>query len=150
MNSLFFTLERVRFLSFEVSAPTGAVICSGGGQVQIELLDEQCLLSRESGRSKLSTGNELSFSNCYRWNFDPSGSIRLAHLRLGDDEPYFLVELLPQGNRTWASVNSHHCGEDAYSATLQHNSEELVTVEWVIKGPRKGEIIRTSYRITAT
>ena len=67
-------------------------------------------------------------------------TLRLEHLRFGEDRPVYLFDLAPAGDRGWRSVSPHLCSEDCYAAVLLVRDNGIL-LRWSIDGPRKKETI---------
>ncbi len=99
----------------------------------------------ESGEWITINHKTVSFFNVYRWSLiEECGIIRLEHLRLGIDNPVFLVNFAPVNNRILHSMTPHLCGADQYSATLSSNGG-AVYLSWIVQGPTKSEEINCVY-----
>lgn len=117
----------------------------GRGEVLVSKPAETILVFQERGSWQMKQGQDISFSNTFRWTLDRSaGMISLEHLRHGPDQPVFLFYLTPTSNNLLASVDSHLCEEDVYLATVpwDHHS---IRLNWRIIGPKKNEEMEYCY-----
>ena len=139
-------LRRVHRLHFE--ARTAGLTGWNGrgiGEVEVELPEPNVIVFHESGIWNPTQGRELRFHNVYRWSSAGDQVVRLEHLRFGPDRPVHLFDLVSESEQVWSSINSHLCGEDAYSAWLRRN-EGGILLRWSVGGPRKQEHIDYTYR----
>lgn len=117
----------------------------GQGEVLINRVDEKTLVFHERGFWQMKQGQDISFSNVFRWTLDrEAGMISLEHLRHGSDQPVFLFHLAPAGNQLLASVESHLCEEDAYLATVPWD-QYGIRLNWRVIGPKKNEEMEYCY-----
>ena len=119
-------------------------IGNGVGSVAIESPSTQVVIFNESGTSRLTSGRELRFTNAYRWSLVGQRSVRLEHLRFGQNRPVYLFDLAPEDESTWTSVTPHHCRDDLYSVRLELG-QDVVSLRWMIVGPGKREDIECVY-----
>ena len=97
---------------------------SGQGEVRVETPSPSVILFNESGSwtpqiEPHQESHPVRFRNTFRWTFEADGSIlHLEHLRFGPDHPVYLFDLAPSSPVRWMTLNPHHCGADAYQATL--------------------------------
>ncbi|MBC8136246.1 MAG: hypothetical protein H8F28_10195 [Fibrella sp.] len=139
-------LQRVRTVEF-VTHGTSATGWSGGGSgvVTVESPSSTVLVFRESGIWRPTGGRDLRFHNVYRWTcFDKS--VRLEHLRFGDEHPVFLFDLAPDPDGIWSSLTPHLCRQDTYTARLRQE-EAVLFLAWTITGPEKREEIAYKYSL---
>lgn len=116
----------------------------GAGSVTVENPQKDVLIFFERGEWKSTDGHSFSFKNAYRWKRTAS-SLKLEHLRLGINNPVFLVELHPVSVNKWQSWKPHVCGEDLYSGTLNVHRDKI-NLEWIVQGPRKNEKLVNTYK----
>lgn len=145
-------LRRLRTLAFAArSQKATGWNGQGHGQVAVDAPTPDALVFHETGQWQPS-GREhlpsLQFSNTYRWTLVDEKTVRLEHLRLGPENPIFLVDLQPDPDHGWASVTPHECVADLYALTLSVESDGI-TVEWKITGPKKDEHITYRYGFDA-
>ena len=106
---------------------------------------ENVLIFHERGAWRIKKGQDISFSNTFRWMFDcDAGMISLEHLRHGPDQPVFLLYLTPNSNHLLASIDSHLCEEDVYLATVPWDRHSI-RLNWRVIGPKKNEEIECCY-----
>ncbi|NNM44282.1 MAG: winged helix-turn-helix transcriptional regulator [Chlamydiae bacterium] len=120
---------------------------NGKGKAEILLTKESdnVLIFQEKGTWKAKDGNEMDFSNCFRWTLDPiMGRISLEHLRRGMNHPVFLFQLAPSGKHTLSSVDTHLCGRDAYFGQA-FCDRKCIRLTWRVIGPKKNEEIEYCY-----
>jgi hypothetical protein len=103
----------------------------------VQVFHERGLWRPEGGE------RDIRFSNVFRWTVC-GGTIRLEHLRFGEDHPVYLFDLAPAGDREWRSVSPHLCREDCYAAVLLIR-DGGIALRWSIDGPRKQESIEYHY-----
>jgi hypothetical protein len=116
----------------------------GVGSVEVHEAANAVLLFHERGTWR-PEGREqdIRFSNVFRWTVC-GGTIRLEHLRFGEDSPVYLFDLAPGGDREWRSVSPHLCSEDCYAAVLLIRDDGIV-LRWSIDGPQKRASIEYLY-----
>jgi hypothetical protein len=106
---------------------------------------EGTIIFTESGVWRPEHGRDIRFSNVYRWTAGGE-SIRLEHLRFGDDHPVYLFDLGPVSEREWRSLSPHQCSEDCYAAVLTARDEDII-LRWSVDGPTKQEVIEYTYSL---
>ncbi len=107
--------------------------------------EDNALVFHEKGIHKNRQGEEIAFSNVFRWTLDKeAGLISLEHLRHGLKSPVFLFHLSPTGNHSLASVESHECGQDSYFGQIFFDQKKVHLNIRVI-GPKKNEEIDYYY-----
>lgn len=117
----------------------------GAGEVLVSKENETALLFQERGAWQMQKGEQISFSNTFRWTLDQSaGMISLEHLRLGPNAPVFLFHLAPTDGHLMASVEAHLCEEDAYSAQAVWDRHSI-HLTWRAIGPKKNENMEYFY-----
>jgi hypothetical protein len=117
----------------------------GKGEVLVMIEGESTLIFNEKGSWKGKQGNEIDFSNVFRWTLDrDAGLISLEHLRRGINNPVFLFHLAPSGNNTLSSIDSHLCGGDSYFGQILYDQRSL-RLNWRVIGPKKNEEIDYYY-----
>jgi hypothetical protein len=134
-------LSRVRALSF---VGRGAAWNGKGiGSVIAETTSVGAITFSESGFWTPEMGRETRFHNVFRWS-KVGDTLRLEHLRFGEENPVFLFNLAAAGEREWRSVSPHLCSEDCYAAVMQVLDEQII-LQWQVTGPRKQEAIDYIY-----
>lgn len=117
----------------------------GTGIVSITNQNDTALIFAEKGSWHLNNGQEVDFSNIFRWTIDrEAGMISLEHLRYGEQNPVFLFHLVPTGNNMLASVESHLCQEDAYMAQIPWDNA-TIRLNWRVIGPKKNDELEYIY-----
>jgi len=148
LQSLWDKLALVKLLSFHAKSKSqeeNGWNGHGKGQVMVNKEDPNVLLFTEKGTWKGKQGEELSFSNVFRWTFDRNaGMISLESLRRGPDHPVFLFHLAPTGNSSLSSVDSHLCEGDTYFGQIFFDRHSL-RLNWRVIGPKKNEEIDYFY-----
>lgn len=135
-------LNYVKELSFHAktnSKGPGGWNGKGKGEVHVAKNSDNELVFTEKGTWKGENNRETVFSNIFRWTLDTSaGIISLEHLRRGLNNPVLLFHLVPSGNQSLTSIDSHLCGGDTYFGQIfyDHNSLRL---NWKVIGPKKNE-----------
>ncbi len=141
-------LQKVKTLMFNANTKVqqeGGWHGKGQGEVTIIKESDHALLFQEKGTWQGKQGNELNFSNTFRWSFDRlSGVISLEHLRRGPDHPVFLFHLAPSGKNSLSSVDSHLCEGDTYFGQIYFDHHGL-RLNWRVIGPKKNEEIDYYY-----
>ncbi|NKB71562.1 MAG: hypothetical protein GKR89_31195 [Candidatus Latescibacteria bacterium] len=141
-------LGRVQQLRFQARSALGGAGWNGRGRglVAVQRAAADTLVFTESGTWKGAGGRAFQFSNVYRWRLDRAGgALNLEHLRLGLEQPVFLVRLVPGDRGGLVSEVPHPCGADRYAAVLRPVWRG-VELRWHISGPAKDEDIRYTYR----
>ena len=117
----------------------------GKGEVVVTRPSDSILIFQERGTWKFQEGQDIDFSNVFRWILDRNaGMISLEHLRFGPDNPVFLFYLAPTGNNILASVESHLCEEDVYNAQVPWD-RSTIRLNWRVIGPKKNEELEYCY-----
>lgn len=117
----------------------------GKGDVLVSKPADSTLLFYERGTWQGKQGQDMTFSNTFRWTLDRSAAmISLEHLRHGKDQPVFLFHLIPTSNNLLASLDSHYCEEDVYLATVPWDRHSI-RLNWRVIGPKKNEEMEYSY-----
>ena len=117
----------------------------GKGDVMVSKETEKAWLFHERGSWLMEKGQEVTFSNVFRWTLDrKAGVISLEHLRLGPNAPVFLFHLAPVAEHLLSSVDAHLCEEDAYFAQVVWDSHGI-RLNWRVIGPRKNEEMEYYY-----
>lgn len=117
----------------------------GKGEVVVTREGSNIFIFSEKGTWNGKQGEELSFSNVFRWTLDRrAGVISLEHLRQGPDRPVFLFHLAPSGKHSLSSVDSHLCGGDTYFGQI-HFDQHSLRLNWRVIGPKKNEEIDYYY-----
>ncbi len=114
----------------------------GKGNVLVAFDSDAILTFHERGSWQ---SQNMTFSNTFRWTIDRSaGMISLEHLRLGPNNPVFLFHLVPTGNQSLASIDSHLCEEDVYLAQVSWDRHHI-RLSWRVIGPKKNEEMEYYY-----
>ncbi len=141
-------LTLVRKLSFNAKTKAkDATGWNGKGAGEVSILKEgtHMLLFNEKGTWNGGGKDQMSFSNIFRWSFDrDAGMISLEHLRRGVNHPVFLFHLVPSGNFSLSSVDSHLCDGDTYFGQV-HFDRYGLRLNWRVIGPKKNEEIDYYY-----
>lgn len=117
----------------------------GKGEVVIVKENSYTLIFNEKGKWQGHQGDEVSFSNAFRWTLDRNrGVISLEHLRQGPDHPVFLFHLAPSSKQSLASVDSHLCAGDTYFGQI-HFDRYSLRLNWRVIGPKKNEELDYTY-----
>lgn len=118
---------------------------TGKGEVIVTKEGDNILIFSEKGSWEDQRGEEISFSNVFRWTLDRfAGMISLEHLRRGISCPVFLLHLAPTSMHTLSSVDSHLCEGDTYFGQI-HLDRYNIRLNWRIIGPKKNEEIDYYY-----
>lgn len=116
----------------------------GKGEVNVVKDNDNILIFNEKGVWQ-NKGDEVSFSNVFRWTLDRfAGVISLEHLRRGNENPVFLFHLAPSGKYSLSSVDSHLCNDDTYFGQI-HFDSNFLRLNWRVIGPKKNEEIDYYY-----
>lgn len=117
----------------------------GKGEVNVIKEGNHALIFHEKGSWKGESGQEIDFSNIFRWTLDPfAGMISLDHLRRGAQNPVFLFHLVPTTTHLLTSLDSHLCQGDTYFGQLAAEPTCL-RLNWRVIGPSKNEEIDYYY-----
>lgn len=117
----------------------------GKGEVAVFKEGDSTLLFNEKGKWQNPEGQEIDFSNSFRWTLDrQTGLISLEHLRRGKNHPFFLFHLAPSGPHSLSSINSLLCAEDNYFGQIFFDRYSL-RLNWRVIGPNKNEEIDYYY-----
>lgn len=117
----------------------------GQGEVSVVKEDGRTLIFQEKGLWRNKQGQDIAFSNVFRWTLDRyAGVISLEHLRRGAENPVFLFHLAPSSKHSLSSVDSHLCEGDAYFGQIHFDSHHL-RLNWRVIGPKKNEEIEYYY-----
>jgi hypothetical protein len=120
-------------------------IRSGTGMIEVTHPTSHQLEWAESGSWQEANERPTSFRNRLRWRWDVAHeTIRLHHLRLGDDRPVHLVDLVMTAPDHLSSVAPHHCAADRYLATLTLG-DAILELCWEVHGPAKSYTLLTAY-----
>lgn len=137
-------VEKLSFIAKTHSKETGWM-GRGEGEVHITKEADSMLIFHEKGTWRSRDGEEIDFSNVYRWSIDEKlGALSLEHLRMGWNKPVFLLTLAPSSPFCLTSLDSHLCDEDAYFGKLLFEDKRL-HLTWRIIGPKKNEEIDCFY-----
>ncbi len=117
----------------------------GKGDVVVVKENNNTLIFNEKGSWHGKLGDEVNFTNVFRWTFDRHiGVISLEHLRRGPDHPVFLFHLAPTSKHSLTSVDSHLCDGDTYFGQI-HFDRFSLRLNWRVIGPKKNEEIDYYY-----
>lgn len=117
----------------------------GKGEVIVTKEGDYVIIFTEKGSWLGQQGEEISFSNVFRWTLDKfTGLISLEHLRRGLNQPVFLFHLVPKSKHSLSSVDSHLCEGDTYFGHIQFDRFSI-RLNWRIIGPKKNEEIDYYY-----
>jgi len=118
----------------------------GEGTVRVERVNSQTLIFHERGAWTPTGKSSLGFSNSYRWSWDSHGdTLRLEHLRFGENQPVYLFELKAAPEGFLNSKHPHLCQDDCYTARMELSDAEIL-LTWSVAGPEKNETIEYRYR----
>lgn len=148
INHVWNALQRVRSLEFDAQSGSGTGWTGNGtGSVVVESPTPEIIIFQESGLWHSATSKGLAFRNVYRWSrFE--GTVRLEHLRFGEDHPVYLFDLAPDTDMICSSAAPHLCRDDEYTARLEL-LDSGISLDWKITGPEKDESIIYRYRYAA-
>lgn len=111
----------------------------GQGEVISVKSGHHVLIFNEKGTWQGKQGEDVSFSNVFRWTLDLNAKmISLEHLRRGAENPVFLFHLTPSSKHLLSSVDSHLCEGDTYFGQIHFDSYSL-RLNWRVIGPKKNE-----------
>ncbi|APW38048.1 hypothetical protein RD110_13300 [Rhodoferax koreense] len=117
----------------------------GSGNVEIESPLPDIVLFHESGQWQAEgQPGRVAFRNVYRWSVVDALTVRLEHLRLGRDQPVFLLDLAAGSDGIWQAAVPHLCVDDRYALRLTAEPAGLRAV-WTIHGPKKQETLDYAY-----
>lgn len=117
----------------------------GRGAVFVSQPTGTILIFHERGSWHTKLGQDINFSNTWRWTIDRSaGVITLEHLRLGPNQPVFLCQLRPLHVHLLAAIAPHVCAADIYMATV-HWNHHSICLNWRIIGLQKNEELESCY-----
>ncbi|RYF36219.1 MAG: hypothetical protein EOO38_27980 [Cytophagaceae bacterium] len=116
----------------------------GAGSVIVESPTPESIVFHESGLWHPTAGKNIEFRNIYRW-LRSGDTVRLEHLRFGEENSVYLFDLAPDSDTVWSSVAPHLCRQDEYVALLEIQ-ESVLSLHWKITGPAKNEEILYRYR----
>lgn len=135
-------LAEVRKLSFHAKSKSKGEHGWNGrgkGDVLVSREGDHILIFTEKGSWHDAQGEEISFSNTFRWTLDRfTGMISLEHLRHGLNNPVFLLHLAPTSKHSLSSVDSHLCAGDIYFGQI-HFDSHTIRLNWRVIGPKKNE-----------
>jgi len=134
-------LKQIRHLTFhaQTRCKEGGWNGKGKGEVIITPEGDKVLIFQEKGTWRGEQGQEFDFSNVFRWTLDPKTKmIALEHLRHGWNRPIFLFHLVPSGNQSLESLDSHLCEGDTYFGRIYCDQHSL-RLNWRVIGPKKNE-----------
>jgi hypothetical protein len=126
VERLWDNLCRVRSLSFVArSGKATGWNGAGHGSVTVRHTGPGMLTFAESGLWQPEGGRPLQFRIVFRWSAS-GDTVRLEHLRFGEDQPVYLFDLAQSGEGEWRSAPPHACGPDCYAAWLVFRNEVIV------------------------
>ncbi len=135
-------LSVVKFLSFHAhtkSHSSEGWNGKGKGEIIVKSEGANVLIFQEKGSWHSKHGQEIDFSNVFRWTLDEhANTISLEHLRRGINHPVFLFHLMPSGSNTLTSVDSHLCGGDTYFGQI-YVDQHALRLSWRVIGQKKNE-----------
>jgi hypothetical protein len=134
-------LQKVKELSFTAQSKSAEEGWHGRGKGEVAISKEKnsALVFNEKGSWLNKRGDEIAFSNVFRWTLDRcAGVISLEHLRRGMDRPVFIFHLAPTGKNMLSSVDSHLCEGDTYFGQIHFEPNNL-RLNWRVIGPKKNE-----------
>ena len=141
-------LLQVKQLSFHAKSKSKKELGwagKGKGEVIVNRENDNVLIYNEKGTWLNKQGEQVSFSNVFRWTLDRhAGVISLEHLRRGADHPVFLFHLAPVNAQALSSVDSHLCEGDTYFGQI-HLDVTHLRLNWRVIGPKKNEEIDYFY-----
>lgn len=140
-------LGAVKHLSLQrkTKSPEGSGHRKGKGDVTVTKEGNTILIFNERGVWQTKEGEEIGFSNTFRWTLDRgAGLISLEHLRMGFNNPVFLFHLTPTGSNLLTSVDSHLCEDDAYMSQIFWDRRS-VRLMWRVIGPKKNDELEYFY-----
>jgi len=136
-------LAQVQQLQFRASSRSGSGWNGlGFGVVEVETIDDSTMLFKEAGGWVNEAGKEFDFSNVYRWSRRDE-SLKLEHLRFGNQAPVYLFDLMLSGEAELRSDHGHVCSEDLYTATMRVH--DVLDLCWRVEGPQMDELIEYRY-----
>lgn len=139
------TISRLTFHAKTKSQDSSGWNGKGHGEVIMTRAKISEIIFTEKGSWKSPEGEEVSFSNVFRWSLDRnSNTISLEHLRRGVEHPVFLFHLTPATSHSLTSLDSHLCENDTYFGHI-HFDQNLVRLQWRVIGPKKNEEIDYYY-----
>lgn len=139
------TISKLTFTAQSKSPDNQGWNGNGKGEVAVSKEGINTLTFVEKGSWVNQHGEEVNFSNVFRWTWDKkAGMIALEHLRRGIQQPVFLLHLVPAGDFALTSLDSHLCASDAYFGQVQFD-EHLVRFNWRVIGTKKNEEIDYYY-----
>lgn len=139
------SIQEISFKAKTQSLEEGRWNGSGKGEVVVTREGLSTLVFHEKGSWKSESGQEIGFSNTFRWTLNKSeGIISLEHLRRGWNHPVFLINLTPSSSQTLTSVDSHLCAEDLYFGQISFD-RHCLHLNWRIIGPKKNETLDYFY-----
>lgn len=142
------SLLQVSHLTFSASSKSKDVTgWNGKGKAVVTTQKESdsVLIFHEKGSWLDVKGNEIDFTNVFRWTLDRKAKvISLEHLRHGAANPVFLFHLAPSSEKSLSSIDSHLCNNDAYFGQITCSKPGL-KLFWRVLGPNKNEEIQTYY-----
>lgn len=111
----------------------------GKGEVTLTKEGDNILIFHEKGYWQGKQGQEMNFTNIFRWTLDRyAGIISLEHLRRGFENPVLLLHLAPANKHLLSSIDSHLCEGDTYFGQI-HFDPHSIRLNWRVIGPRKNE-----------
>ncbi len=142
-------LKQIRNLEFVAHSRSNTGWTGKGmGSVRVESPTPESIVFQESGRWYSDRSDGLEFRNVYRW-LRFAETVRLEHLRFGEQHAVYLFDLAPDTDTVWSSVAPHLCRSDEYTAHLELQ-DSGISLHWHIVGPEKNEEILYRYRTEAS
>lgn len=139
------SVSKLTFTAHSKSSDNQGWNGNGKGEVVVNKEGLNTLIFVEKGAWTNQQGDEVNFSNIFRWTLDKkNGMIALEHLRRGINQPVFLLHLVPAGDLALTSLDSHLCEGDAYFGQVLFD-EHLVRFNWRVIGAKKNEEIDYYY-----
>jgi hypothetical protein len=137
-------LREIEALQFKSESRSGTGWSGvGKGSVKVSQITPDVLIFEEAGRWRQNGGQEIRFTNVYRWTH-AADRLRLEHLRFGRESPVFLFEMAPDAEGIWRDIEPHHCRHDCYSAALRTSGGQVL-LGWAVNGPTRDESIDYVY-----
>lgn len=144
LDELWGRLADIQTLRFTSESRTGIGWQGrGSGIVTVQTASPEVLLFHELGYWRQLGGEELRFTNVYRWT-RLEDRVRLEHLRFGARYPIFLFEMAPDAAGIWHALEPHACNLDRYSAVLKPGFDSL-DIQWFAYGPTRDETMNYIY-----
>ena len=131
-------LQQVKTLDFIAHRRNGTGwMGHGKGKVVVEAPTPEIIIFHESGRWLYGMSPEPKFRNVSRW-LRSGDTVRLEHLRFGENHSVSLFDLTPETDAIWVSVAPYLCGTDEHTGRLEFKVSGILW-SWKIRGPEKNE-----------